>query len=126
MTDQELLEQIKPAVEKLNRDSQDHARIPYDMLIPLPHQEPLEKSSKGTLIRRVAEARFEDIINRSYEEQESNQKVDVSDEELPQHLKGLVQSITSQSADLTDDVDLFSYGVDSIACMQLSSLDTVD
>lgn len=119
MTDQELLEQIKPAVEKLNRDSQDHARIPYDMLIPLPHQEPLEKSSKGTLIRRVAEARFEDIINRSYEEQESNQKVDVSDEELPQHLKGLVQSITSQSADLTDDVDLFSYGVDSIACMQL-------
>jgi thioester reductase-like protein len=119
MSDQELLEKIKPAVEKLNRDSQDHARIPYDMLIPLPHQEPLEKSSKGTLIRRVAEARFEDIINRSYEEQESNQSVDVSDEELPQHLKGLVQSITSQSADLTDDMDLFSYGVDSIACMQL-------
>ena len=119
MSDEELLERIKPTVEKLNRDSQDHARIPYDMLIPLPHQEPLEKSSKGTLIRRVAEARFEDIINRSYEEQESNQSVDVSDEELPQHLRGLVQSITSQSADLTDDMDLFSYGVDSITCMQL-------
>jgi thioester reductase-like protein len=121
MTDHELLDAIKPAIEKLNRDSQDHARIPQDMLVPLPHQEPLEKSSKGTLIRRVAEARFEDIINRAYEDQDSNQTVDVTDKELPQYLKQLIQSITSQSADLTDDMDLFSYGVDSIACMQLRS-----
>ena len=121
MTDQQLLDTIRPAVEELNRNSQDHARIPCDMLIPLPHQEPLEKSSKGTLIRRVAEARFEDIINCAYDEQESNQTIDVPDEELPQHLKGLIQSITSQSAELTDDMDLFSYGVDSIACMQLRS-----
>ncbi len=119
MSDQELLDAIKPAVAKLNRDSQDHARIPFDMLIPLPHQEPLEKSSKGTLIRRVAEARFEATINDAYEEQESNQPVEVSDEDLPQHLRGLIQSITSQSAELTEDMDLFSYGVDSIACMQL-------
>jgi thioester reductase-like protein len=121
MTDHELLDAIKPAIEKLNRDSQDHARIPQDMLVPLPHQEPLEKSSKGTLIRRVAEARFEDIIDRAYEDQDSNQTVDVTDKELPQYLKQLIQSITSQSADLTDDMDLFSYGVDSIACMQLRS-----
>jgi thioester reductase-like protein len=119
LSDQELLDAIKPAIEKLNRDSQDHARIPHHMLIPLPHQEPLEKSSKGTLIRRVAEARFEEIINRAYDEQDSNESEHVSDDELPQHLKGLIQSVTSQSADLTDDMDLFSYGVDSIACMQL-------
>jgi thioester reductase-like protein len=119
LSDQKLLEAIKPAVEKLNRDSQDHARIPHHMLIPLPHQEPLEKSSKGTLIRRTAEARFEEIINSAYDEQSSDQSEDVSDTALPQHLKSLVQSITSQSADLTDDMDLFSYGVDSIACMQL-------
>ncbi|KAJ4984676.1 putative male sterility protein [Stagonosporopsis vannaccii] len=121
MKDQELVEAIKPVIEKLNRESQDHARIPYDMLIPLPHQEPLEKSSKGTLIRRSAEARFENIINRAYEEQESTQSADVPDEELLQHIKGLIQSITSQSGVLTDDMDLFSYGVDSIACMQLRS-----
>lgn len=119
MSDQDLLDAIKPAIEKFNRDSQDHARIPTDMLIPLPHQEPLEKSSKGTLIRRVAETRFESIINSAYDEQDSSTSVDVSDEELPQHLKGLIQSIISQSADLTEDMDLFSYGVDSIACMQL-------
>ncbi|KAH6612690.1 male sterility protein-domain-containing protein [Boeremia exigua] len=121
MTDPELLDVLKPVVEKLNRDSQDHARIPHDMLVPLPYQEPLEKSSKGTLIRRAAEARFENTINRAYEERDSPQSTDVSDEDLPQHLKGLIQTITSQSAELTDDMDLFSYGVDSIACMQLRS-----
>lgn len=119
MSDSDLLQAIKPAVEKLNRDSQDHARIPHHMLIPLPHQEPLEKSSKGTLIRRVAEARFEEIINRAYEEQDSKESTHISDDNIPQYLKGLIQSITSQSAELTDDMDLFSYGVDSIACMQL-------
>lgn len=121
MTDQALLSAIRPAVEKLNRDSQDHARVPDDMLVPLPHQEPLEKSSKGTLIRRVAEARFGDIINRAYSDQDSIQSIDVSDDLLPQHLKQLIQTITSQSTDLTDDMDLFAYGVDSIACMQLRS-----
>ncbi|KZM23113.1 uncharacterized protein EKO05_0008302 [Ascochyta rabiei] len=119
MSDQELLDAVKPAIERINRDSQDHARIPSDMLIPLPHQDPLEKSSKGTLIRRVAEARFEEVINRAYDEQVSDESSDISDGQLPQHLKGLIQSITSQSIDLTEDMDLFSYGVDSIACMQL-------
>jgi thioester reductase-like protein len=119
MSDRELLDAITPAIEKLNRDSQDHARIPRHMLVPLPHQAPLERSSKGTLIRRVAEARFEEIINRAYDEQDSNESVYISDDELPQHLKDLIQSVTSQSAELTDEMDLFSYGVDSIACMQL-------
>ncbi|KAF2134248.1 thioester reductase [Dothidotthia symphoricarpi CBS 119687] len=120
ISDEELLDAIKPIVEKMNRESQDHARIPHDMLIPMPHQtQPLEKSSKGTIIRRAAESRFEDAIKRAYDSQESDQSVDVKDEDLPQHLTGLIKSITSQSDNLTEDMDLFSYGVDSIACMQL-------
>ncbi|CAN9450869.1 unnamed protein product [Alternaria alternata] len=120
MSDQELLECIKSQVEKLNSESQDHARIPFDMLIPLSHQdEPLEKSSKGTIIRRAAESRFEDIINYAYKSQDSESSPEVSDKDLPQHLVSLIQSMTGQTAGLNEDMDLFSYGVDSIACMQL-------
>jgi thioester reductase-like protein len=120
MSDLELLSAIKPQVEKLNSESQDHARIPFDMLIPLPHQEqPLEKSSKGTIIRRAAESRFEKIMNSAYGSQDSDPAPDVSDRDLPQHLIGLIQSMTGQTTELNDDMDLFSYGVDSIACMQL-------
>ena len=120
VSDHELLGAIKPVIEKLNRESQDHARIRFDMLVPLPHQsKPLEKSSKGTIIRRAAESRFEEEIERAYGSQESAHSPDVKDDDLPKHLISLIQSITSQSAEVTEDTDLFSYGVDSIACMQL-------
>jgi thioester reductase-like protein len=120
ISDEELLEEIKPAVQKLNRESQDHARIPFHMLVPLPHQtQPLEKSSKGTIIRRAADARFETTINGAYDSQEAGEASEVADEDLSKHLVGMIQSMTSQSDELTQDMDLFSYGVDSIACMQL-------
>jgi thioester reductase-like protein len=122
LSDQELLHAIRPAVEQLNSGSQDHARIPFDMLVPLPHQnQPLEKSSKGTIIRRAAETRFEEIIESAYTLQDVDQSDDaeVKDEYVPQYLIGLIQNMTSQSTELSEDMDLFSYGVDSIACMQL-------
>ena len=120
MSDQELLAAIGPIVKKLNDESQSHARIPLDMLVLVAHQsQPLEKSSKGTIIRRAAEARFEDMIERAYDAQDMDQTTTVDDGELSQYLIGLVQSVTSQSAGLTEDMDLFSYGVDSIACMRL-------
>lgn len=120
ISDNELLDAIKPVVAKLNCESQDHARIPLDMLKPMPHQtQPLEKSSKGTIIRKAAEARFEEAVERSYRSQGIQQEKEVDDEDLSQHLTNLIQSVTSQSADLTEDMDLFAYGVDSIACMRL-------
>jgi thioester reductase-like protein len=120
ISDQELIDATKPVVERLNGESQDHARIPFHMLVPLPHQtQPLEKSSKGTIIRRAADSRFEQIINAAYDTQELDDAAEVTDEDMPKHLIGLVQSMTSQSDELSEDMDLFSYGVDSIACMQL-------
>ena len=120
MPDQDLLGAIRVQVEKLNSESQDHARIPFDMLIPLPHlDQPLEKSSKGTIIRRAAEARFVDIINDAYASQDSGSAPEVSDEDLSQYLIKLIQSMTGQESELSEDMDLFSYGVDSIACIQL-------
>lgn len=120
VSDHELLEAIQPLVEKLNRESQDHARIPFHMLVPLPHQlQPLEKSSKGTIIRRAADSRYEEIMNGAYDSQESDGTAEIADEDLSKYLTNLIQSMTSQSDELTEDMDLFSYGVDSIACMQL-------
>ncbi len=120
ISDRELLAAIEPLVKKLNSDSQDHARIPLDMLVALPrHDQPLEKSSKGTVIRRDAEARFEKVIESAYTLQDGQNAIDVKDGDLRQYLTDLIQSVTSQSAALTEDMDLFSYGVDSIACMQL-------
>jgi thioester reductase-like protein len=123
MSDKELLQALQPTVEKLNRESQDHARIPFHMLIPMPHQtQPLEKSSKGTLVRKAADSRFEKVVNDAYDSQEADEAdeaTEIADDDLSKHLTELIQSMTAQSAELSEDMDLFSYGVDSIACMQL-------
>jgi thioester reductase-like protein len=120
ISDKDLLQALQATVEKLNRESQDHARIPFHMLIPMPHQtQPLEKSSKGTIIRRAADSRFKEVVNAAYDSQEVDEATEVADEDLTKYITELIQSMTSQSADISEDMDLFSYGVDSIACMQL-------
>jgi hypothetical protein len=90
------------------------------MLVPLSHQaEPLEKSSKGTIIRRAAEARFRSDTERAYKRLESNGDAFVEDKDLPAHLIDLIKTIKLTDEPLDQETELFSYGMDSIACMQL-------
>ncbi|KAF2650246.1 acetyl-CoA synthetase-like protein [Lophiostoma macrostomum CBS 122681] len=120
LSDDDLLQEIRPIVEKLNADSQSHAQIPVNMLVPLSHQaKPLEKSSKGTIIRRAAEARFRSDIERAYKRLESNNDAFIEDKDLPAHLIELIKTIKLTDEPLDQDTELFSYGMDSIACMQL-------
>jgi thioester reductase-like protein len=122
LSDQELSNAIWPQVDKLNQESQDHGRIPRNMLIPVEHQhKPLEKSSKGTIIRRTAETRFKDLIEAAYETEDGQKSENVSDKDLPEYLARLVQSMIQSPEPPEEDADLFSYGVDSIVCIRLRS-----
>ncbi|KAK7184138.1 hypothetical protein DPSP01_001222 [Paraphaeosphaeria sporulosa] len=121
-SDQELLDAIWPQIGRLNQESQDHARIPRHMLVPVEHQErQLEKSSKGTILRKVAEARFKELIEAAYKMDNEHTIKNLDDKDLPQYLAKLVQAMTQSPEPPEEDADLFSYGVDSIACMRLRS-----
>ncbi|KAI5199658.1 acetyl-CoA synthetase-like protein [Aureobasidium subglaciale] len=118
--DQELVQMIWPAIEKLNSGSQDHARIPKKMLVPMPVlDQPLEKSSKGTLQRSVVENRFAQDIDKAYTNMGSFNVGDVPDEKVSHVIIEMIESIVPKKAKLADDTDLFSYGVDSVAGMQI-------
>jgi thioester reductase-like protein len=120
MADDDLIESIWPFADKLNQGSQDHARLSRNMLIPVPYQaEPLEKSSKGTIIRRAADARFCQFIDGAYDTTYETEKKDVDDAEIPQYLVRIIQDMVPNAKSLEEDADLFSYGVDSIVCMRL-------
>ncbi|KAL1595711.1 putative secondary metabolism biosynthetic enzyme [Paraconiothyrium brasiliense] len=122
LSDEEVLNAIWPRVDKLNKETQDHARIPRHMLISVEHQDkPLEKSSKGTIIRKAAEARFGHLIKAAYETKDDQEFQDVDDKDLPKYLSRLIRSMIQSSVLPEEDTDLFSYGVDSIACMRLRS-----
>ncbi|KAI4715286.1 acetyl-CoA synthetase-like protein [Aureobasidium sp. EXF-10727] len=118
--DHDLVQKIWPAIEKLNSESQDHARIPKKMLVAMPVlDQPLEKSSKGTLQRGVVEARFAHDIDKAYTNMGSFNVGDVPDEKVSHVIIEMIESIVPKKAKLDDNTDLFSYGVDSVAGMQI-------
>jgi len=120
LSDHDLVQKIWPAIEKLNSESQDHARIPKKMLVAMPVLDhPLEKSSKGTLQRSVVEARFAQDIDKAYVNMGSFNVGDVPDEKVSTVIIEMIQSIVPKKAKLEDNTDLFSYGVDSVAGMQI-------
>ena len=128
MSDQDLMSKVAPRVERLNRDSQSHARIPRNMLIPMPHlTKKLEKSSKGTTLRNKAEERFAKEIAAAYESVlPSGNPTNIPDTEVPERIRDVVLKVAGESGrrgdgdeELTDETDLFNYGVDSVACIQI-------
>jgi len=120
--DEEMMSKIWPLVERLNAESQDHARIPRSMIMVMPYKESnLEKSSKGTVMRGKAEERYAEDIERAYDASEPQDNEHVEDEDVASFIKKSVKDIMHKKTELTDDTDLFSYGMDSVACMQLRS-----
>ncbi|OJD35009.1 acetyl-synthetase-like protein [Diplodia corticola] len=119
MSDEDLIGAVESLVEKLNAESQQHARIPRNMLLPMPHDPgALEKSSKGTILRGKAEEKYADLIDGSYGNLSVRDSM-IPDEEVTGFIIGLIKSVVSKPGELCEDDDLFSYGVDSVACMQI-------
>ena len=127
MSDGQLLECIWPAIEKLNAESQGHARLSKSMLVVMSKDAPgLKKSSKGTIIRGLAEKKYEAKIEKVYEDapgmsngQEGDSESSVSDHEIPITVLEIIKSVINIKDPIPEAADLYSFGVDSTACMQI-------
>lgn len=132
MPSEDLLEALWPSIQRLNVESQAHTRLSKSMLIAMPRNAPgLEKSSKGTVMRGQAEQRYASSINAAYDAStitpahENNIKgshVEVSDEEVPTTILQIVKGVIDNVDTIPGHADLFSFGVDSVACMQIRAL----
>ncbi|KAI0841918.1 acetyl-CoA synthetase-like protein [Hypoxylon sp. FL0890] len=124
-SNEEVIDSVWPEVQKLNKETQSHSRLTRSMLVviePREGEETLAKSSKGTIIRRQAEARYADVINSSYSDRGTDSTVthEVSDADLSAVLLNLFAQVLGREIDLHED--LFHQGVDSIACIQVRKL----
>ena len=133
-----LLEQVWLDVEKLNTGSQNHARIPRSMLFVMPPDAPaLPKSSKGTILRSQAEKLYEVQIEALYAKRGHAEFVDgldgahtyIPDKNVLAFVEKVVCKVLKESGktlvnagSIPIDADLFSKGVDSIACMQIRNI----
>ncbi|KAL8796509.1 MAG: hypothetical protein Q9195_001183 [Heterodermia aff. obscurata] len=125
MSDEELLAKLWPDIEKCNAEGQDHTKLSRSMLTILPCDTAgLEKSSKGTVMRRKAEERFSNIIEKAYQSDDSqlngpNEDSHIPDNALPVAILEMIKSVRTSEETIPEDADLFTYGVDSVACMQI-------
>ena len=122
MSDDEFVDQISPGIEKLNKKSQSHAKISRSMCVPMQYQQkPLQKSSKGTTIRTQAENTYSKQIAVAYDGKLTPGDANIPDSEIPHKIREIVLSVvgSGDATHLSHDTDLFSYGADSVACIQI-------
>ena len=132
MDSEDLLHTIWPSIEKLNLESQSHARLFKHMLVIMPSASAgLEKSSKGTVMRGPAEKGYAAEMRRAYESNltdsvgstnTSNNQNPLHDNDVPLIVLTIVQEVIGSQEPISVDVDLFSYGIDSVACMRIRAL----
>ncbi|KAI2468767.1 acetyl-CoA synthetase-like protein [Annulohypoxylon bovei var. microspora] len=123
-SDEDVIDAVWPQVQILNKGTQNHSRLARSMLIAIEPkgEESLAKSSKGSILRRQAEARYADVIERSYSSGGAariNNQI-VSDADLTSFILDLFTQILGR--EINPRRDVFQQGVDSIACIQIRKL----
>ncbi|KAI0135355.1 acetyl-CoA synthetase-like protein [Daldinia grandis] len=121
----EIVNAVWPCVQKLNEETQSHCRLLKSMLIPIESEkgeEPLPKSSKGTILRRQAGNRYSDVIADAYapDKNTSTKICAISDADVFSTLLDLFTQVVGREID--PHRDIFQQGVDSIMCIQMRKL----
>ena len=121
MSDEELVDDIAPHIERLNAESQGHARLSKHMLVPMPYsRQSLEKSSKGTIMRSKAEETYADVIAGVYDSTVTDSQDDIPDSEVPRRILEVVNStLGNDEKKVTAESDLFANGIDSVASIRI-------
>ncbi|KAI4141968.1 MAG: hypothetical protein LQ341_003357 [Variospora aurantia] len=127
MDAQQLLDKVWPLINQLNKDGQGHSRLSRSMLVLMDPEAPgLEKSSKGTILRARAEKLYEKEIQKAYEadddekeDETSTARVNIPEHEIPSLVLGIIKNVLGTQDRIPEDADLFSFGVDSVACMAI-------
>ncbi|KAK0119351.1 hypothetical protein ONS95_010804 [Cadophora gregata] len=116
-----LRDEIWKDLQTTNSKQAAHARITQNMfeIICKPYA-PLQRSSKGTLLRSHVESRYESNIREMYEPSATKNLGHL----LPiENVDSTVRRIISEivGGDIADDADFFQSGIDSIKAVQIRS-----
>ncbi|ELQ35188.1 L-aminoadipate-semialdehyde dehydrogenase [Pyricularia oryzae Y34] len=118
-----VIDTVWPVMDKVNNSSPSHARISREMLVLVPNtngQPPLEKSSKGTIMRGKAEKQYLRYIEGAYTPAVTDEKKGVGVEDIPASVYQKFTQVAGRELDC--DEDLYLQGVDSMACSQIRRL----
>jgi thioester reductase-like protein len=119
-----LMDQIWVTVDQVNQHNPNHARLSKNMIKVIVHQNesvsPLEKSSKGTIMRGKAHERHHNEVRQIYDEISTDPEVELpvgNRSDLVAAIAHIVEVITGKR--LAPGQDFFEQGIDSIACIHI-------
>lgn len=118
LDESKFVQSIWEMVQKINALGQNHTRITKGMLFVMEKEtKGPEKSSKGTVLRQVAERRFTKEIENAYGGGPVLSHAE--DDEVLGIVRQVVISALSHMDPLADDTDFYQYGVDSVKATQI-------
>ena len=123
--DAEAKQRIWQVVNEINGKGQYHTQISRDMLIVMSVNGPrLDRSSKGTILRGIAEKTFADEIERAYNTNYVHKSEEFERTSKPEDVNAMIQTVVEEALGyhLEDDADFYKQGVDSAACVRIRSL----
>lgn len=122
-SDEELVDLIWPAIDACNEKMPAYARVMKDMIKVLPSTAQYRTTDKGTVIRSAFYRDFADEIEDAYRDDSVNENLPIIEgPELLAHLRQLLADVVVSNgdvADVKDDTDLFSLGIDSLQSLKL-------
>jgi hypothetical protein len=124
--EKEIMEKVWEVVQRMNQNGQQHMRIPRSHIRVMPSDTPsLQRSSKGTLLRKPAEQFYQTVIEELYSGDQAlttesgEARTDIRNENLEKYLAGIVSEELGLEAKIRGDQDFFALGVDSVTCARL-------
>lgn len=120
VSEERLLDAVWPCIDEINAGSQSHSRITRPMLVVVPvknGEKPLEKSSKGTVMRRRAEEKYSEFIESAYT---SKTSASVTDDQLLDTVLDCFSQVLGSK--VNTEKDLYQQGVDSMSCVQIRKM----
>ncbi|PYH89802.1 acetyl-CoA synthetase-like protein, partial [Aspergillus ellipticus CBS 707.79] len=125
LSDEAIIEDIWPAVEKAHKSLPAFGQLSKSMVRVLPADTPYPRTDKGTIIRQAFYKNFNDLIEEIYASGDAmTGTLILSEPELRAFLKEqLLQILQLKNPDvLTEDADFFSLGMDSLQATQLRTI----
>ncbi|CAJ2511290.1 Uu.00g069150.m01.CDS01 [Anthostomella pinea] len=127
-----LLEDLLPFVEKSNSLLPGQGRIPRGKLICALPDKPFSRTGKGTVVRKLTEQIYKPEIENLYSDESSQKKtasvsLKASLKPVYEHsvVVDFLRTIVSESfvpgATIGEDEDFFSYGLDSVQTLEITS-----
>lgn len=125
LSDEELIDDIWPSVEKAHEAMPAYGQLSRSMVRVLQADTQYSRTDKGTFIRQAFYREFSSLIEEAYEAEDAmTGSLILSEAEMKAFIKEqLLQLLTiKDQGDLTNDADFFALGMDSLQASQLRSI----